>query len=101
MKLLYQTPEVAKLCTNSREATKLLGQVCVKYLRRRIKQVESATSIEDLFQGPGDWHPLKGDRKGEFAASLHGGWRLVATFDGSDSNGLVAKLESIEDYHNG
>ncbi|WP_353615485.1 hypothetical protein [Arthrobacter sp. UCD-GKA] len=79
----------------------MLGDVCVKYLRRRIKQVESAIAIDDLFQGPGNWHPLKGDRKGEFAASLQGGWRLIVTFDSSSPNGLIARLESIEDYHDG
>lgn len=100
MKLLYQTSEVAKVCTNNREATRLLGEVCVKYLKRRIKQIESAASIEDLFQGPGKWHPLKGDRKGEFAASLQGGWRLVASFD-NQTNDLVARLETVENYHDG
>lgn len=100
MKLLYQTPELAKLCTDKREATRLLGETCVKYLKRRIKQIEAADSIEDLFQGPGKWHPLKGDRKGEFAASLMGGWRLVTTFN-KTTDGLVATLEHVEDYHDG
>jgi plasmid maintenance system killer protein len=39
-------------------------------------------------------HPLKGERKGQWAVSVSGNWRLVFAFDGEDVTGL-----DLIDYH--
>jgi proteic killer suppression protein len=39
-------------------------------------------------------HPLKGERKGEWALSVSGNWRITFRFEGED----VVDV-SIEDYH--
>ncbi|SDR63104.1 proteic killer suppression protein [Rhizobiales bacterium GAS113] len=39
-------------------------------------------------------HPLKGDRKGQWAVWVSGNWRLVFAFDGED----VTNLDLV-DYH--
>jgi toxin HigB-1 len=41
-----------------------------------------------------DWHPLKGARKGTFAVSVSGNWRLKFKFDGEDAVDI-----DLEDYH--
>lgn len=51
--------------------------------------------------GPGDLalpglklHPLKGDRKGTWAVSVSGNWRITFRFEGKN-----ADLIDYEDYH--
>jgi toxin HigB-1 len=39
-------------------------------------------------------HPLRGDRKGEWAVSVSGNWRLVFEFEGEDAIGV-----DLVDYH--
>ena len=39
-------------------------------------------------------HPLKGDRKGQWAVSVSGNWRLVFEFDGANATNI-----DLVDYH--
>ena len=39
-------------------------------------------------------HPLKGDRKGEWAMSVSGNWRITFRFEGEDATDV-----NLEDYH--
>jgi len=39
-------------------------------------------------------HRLKGERAGEYAASVSGNWRLTFRFDGEDATDV-----NLEDYH--
>lgn len=39
-------------------------------------------------------HPLKGDRQGQWAATVSGNWRLVFEFDGEDAVNV-----DLVDYH--
>ena len=39
-------------------------------------------------------HPLKGDRKGTWAVSVSGNWRMTFTFVGKDADSV-----DYEDYH--
>ncbi len=39
-------------------------------------------------------HPLKGKRKGEWAMTVSGNWRITFRFDGED-----VSLVNLEDYH--
>lgn len=39
-------------------------------------------------------HPLKGSRKGTWAVSVSGNWRVTFKFEGGD-----AELVDYEDYH--
>ena len=39
-------------------------------------------------------HPLKGDRKGEWAMSVSGHWRVTFRFEGED-----VIVVNLEDYH--
>ena len=39
-------------------------------------------------------HPLKGDRKGQWAASVSGNWRLIFEFDGEHATNV-----DLVDYH--
>jgi proteic killer suppression protein len=39
-------------------------------------------------------HPLRGDRRGEWAVSVSGNWRVVFRFDGPDATNV-----DLVDYH--
>jgi proteic killer suppression protein len=41
-----------------------------------------------------DLHPLKGDRKGTWAVSVSGNWRVTFKFAGKDADSI-----DYEDYH--
>ena len=68
---------------------------------------QSAARIErmldrlEVCKAPGDmdlpgyrFHPLKGERAGEYAVSVSGNWRLTYRFDGDDAIDV-----NLEGYH--
>ena len=62
--------------------------------RLELTALETATTIDDMAVPGFRLHPLKGDRKGEWAMSVSGHWRT--TFEFRDGN---AYLIDYEDYH--
>jgi proteic killer suppression protein len=55
----------------------------------------TATHPKQTGQLPGARvHPLKGERKGQWALSVTGNWRLVFEFDGEDATNV-----DVVDYH--
>ena len=63
-------------------------------LRLQLIALETAASIDDMDIPGFRLHPLKGDRKGRWAISVSGNWRL--TFEFRDSNAYIL---NYEDYH--
>ena len=63
-------------------------------LRMQLAALDSATAILDLDIPGYKLHPLKGNRKGIWAISVSGNWRL--TFEFRDGN---VYLLDYEDYH--
>ncbi|ENO7534434.1 type II toxin-antitoxin system RelE/ParE family toxin [Morganella morganii] len=108
MEILFENSKIQKICEQKKEAEKKLGSICARKLRTRLSDLESASRVTDLVAGSP--HPLKGDRAGQFALSLHGGYRLVfspsndpcpTTPDGAidwDKVTIVC-IEYIGDYH--
>lgn len=63
------------LCESATTADRKLGRKCAKSLRKRLADLAAARSVSELVAGHP--HPLRGDRKGQFAINLEGGRRLV------------------------
>ena len=63
-------------------------------LRLILAQLNAATSPEDMRLPGLGLHHLKGDRKGTWAVSASGNWRVTFTFVGKDANDV-----NYEDYH--
>jgi len=62
---------------------------------------EADLVLEDASARPGDmdvpsyrFHPLKGERAGEYAVSVSDNWRITFAFDGEDAIDV-----NLEDYH--
>lgn len=66
----------------------------VPRIARLLDLLDDASSSEWL-NIPGLYlHPLKGSRKGEWAMSVSGNWRITFRFDGEDVTDVT-----LEDYH--
>lgn len=75
MEIRYKDKKVRELCEKQVVAEKKLGAACSRKLRNRLSDLDSASRVSELVAG--NPHPLKGDRAGQFALDLTGGWRLV------------------------
>jgi proteic killer suppression protein len=89
-------------------------------LKKQLKRLEDAITLEELKDkkelfgvrdNNGNFHSLKGNREGQLAGALHGGWRLIFKPNHEptpiDANGKLdwSKVTDVEileiyDYHN-
>ena len=63
-------------------------------LRLNLGRLNVAVEPRDMALPGLDLHPLKGDRRGTWAVSVSGNWRITFRFSGSD----VTEVD-YEDYH--
>lgn len=108
MEIRYKDKKIKDLCEKRAVAVKKLGQACARKLMVRLQALEAATRVTDLVAG--NPHPLTGDRYGEFALDLSGGWRMTFV-PGHDpyptkpdggidwSQVTIATIEYIGNYH--
>ena len=75
MEIRFRDKKIRALCEKRAVAEKELGASCARKLRARLDDLDAAERVSDLTAGRP--HPLKGDRLGQFALDLAGGWRLV------------------------
>ena len=66
----------------------------VDRLRLVLAQLNAATALRDMDLPGLDLHPLKGERKGTWAVSVSGNWRVTFQFIGKDADAV-----DYEDYH--
>ena len=65
-----------------------------KRLRRLLASLATAASPLNMNIAGYQLHPLVGERKGEWAVSVSGNWRLVFRFDGENATDV-----DLVDYH--
>ena len=65
-----------------------------KRLRRLLGSLATATSPLNMNIAGYQLHPLVGERKGEWAVSVSGNWRLAFRFDGENATDV-----DLVDYH--
>lgn len=63
-------------------------------IERLLDRLDAAVKPEDMDLPGYRFHPLKGDRKGIYAVSVSGNWRITFRFDGEDAADV-----DLEDYH--
>lgn len=61
---------------------------------RILDRLDSAKEPEDMDLPGYKLHALKGDRKGAYAVSVTGNWRITFEFTGQDALNV-----NLEDYH--
>lgn len=108
MEVIDKDKKIRALCENRAVAQRRLGPLTAHKLKIRLVALEAATCVTDLVAG--NPHPLDGDRYGQFAIDLAGGYRLVFTqahhpsltgpSGATDwSKVTIIKIEYIGDYH--
>ena len=63
-------------------------------VERMLDRLDAAREAKDMDLPGLKFHALKGDRKGEFAVSVSGNWRITFGFDGQNAVNV-----NLEDYH--
>ncbi len=63
-------------------------------IERMLDRLDSSVVAADMDLPGYRFHPLKGERRGEFAVSVSGNWRLTFCFERED-----AVAVTLEDYH--
>jgi proteic killer suppression protein len=63
-------------------------------IERILDRLDAAIQAKDMDLPGYKFHELKGDRKGEFAVSVSGNWRITFAFKGKDAVDV-----NLEDYH--
>ena len=98
MEVTFRTKKLEREYCKSAVAIKAYGvQVARKYIQR-INIIKHARDIDELSRLPGlRYHPLKGNRHGQFAVSLTGFYRLIFTLHG---DGLeIANIEEVSKHY--
>jgi proteic killer suppression protein len=65
-----------------------------KKIQIRLNVLNRAKELRDIGLPGFGFHPLKGDRRGEYAINVTGNYRITFRFDGGDVFDL-----NLEDYH--
>lgn len=104
MEVRYADKRVMELATDVKKATRTLGPQHAKGLGMRIKQLEAAERLADVFPpAPGMWHWLKGDLAGHAAGTVKDGLRvLVLPVNGDQQppiDATIVTVMDISDYH--
>ncbi len=110
MNLEFKTPKLKKALTIAVETQKAYGTMAKK-VAQRMAQLDAAPNLASLITiAAANCHPLKGNRKGEWAVDISGNYRLIfeinhnpvpTTDDGSVNTILVTDIRILEttDYH--
>ena len=98
MEIKFKTNKLQKQYENSKDAVKAYGMDVAKKYIQRVNILKSTKSFDELYKIPQlKFHPLTGNRNGEFAISLTGFYRLIITNDGDSFD--IAKIEELSKHY--
>ena len=110
MDISFGDKKLKKYANDDKQGIKNLGQIRHKKYKARLDQLKASKTLEDVRHQPGNFHELKGDRKGEWACDLDQPYRLIfkpqeypipTSEDGNYLwlNILGVEILEIVDYH--
>lgn len=79
MEIKFKDKKLARLANDDRKMLKELGSIRAKILRRRLTQLLTVATLEEVRNLPGNFHELKDNRKGQWACDLDQPYRLIFT----------------------
>lgn len=98
MKITYKTRKIEKVCTIASEAEKKYGSEMAEKIHQRIDEIDASDTVEEMVQlHIGRCHPLKGNRKGQYAMDLVHPYLLLLKKTGDKIE--IANVMEIVDYH--
>lgn len=98
MEVKFKTKKLQKQYENHKIAEKAYGQQVAKRYIQRVTILKSAKAFEDLYKIPQlKFHPLTGDRDGEFAITLIGFYRLIVINVGDVFD--IVKIQEVSKHY--
>ena len=79
MKITFTDKKLEKIANDDRKMLKELGKIRASIFRRRLTQLEDATTLEEVRNLAGNYHELVNNKKGQWACDLDQPYRLVFT----------------------
>lgn len=110
MKVTYKNRQLQKCAENETYSVRKLGPVRSEKYLQRICDLMDANTLEEVRNLPGNYHELSANRKGQWAVSLDGPYRMIIVPHEEpipvDENGQYVwieikgvEIEEIENYH--
>ena len=110
MDIAFSTIKLQKTLNTQNLLVKVHGPDRARRIRKRLDDLNAATTLEDIRSLPGRCHELTGDRAGQLALDLDHPYRLIFTpahdpFPVKDDGGLdwtavtAVVILGVEDYH--
>jgi len=98
MEVTFRTRKLEREYVCSKKAVQAYGETVARRYIERINIIKSARDIEELERLPGiKCHPLKGDRRGQWAIKLTAQMRLIFTLRGE--NFEVVRIEEVSKHY--
>lgn len=98
MEVSYKNSKLRKECTDASVSERSYGQEMAVLIFQRIAQIEASPTVEFMIEHHiGRCHPLKFDRKGQYAVDLIQPFRMVFQKQGCEIQ--IARIIEITDYH--
>jgi toxin HigB-1 len=111
MEIVFASHKLEKGCNLEREGIRMWGPENARKIRQRLAELMAAQTLAVVAKiPPARLHPLKGDRKGQFAVDVKHPFRLIfepehdpipKRDDGGVDLEQVTRIRvlSVEDYH--
>lgn len=98
MEVVFRTKKLERCFRESKLAAAEFGEVVGRRYIQRINIIRSSRNIEDLkAQRSLRCHPLKGDRKGQWAINLTNRYRLLFSLHGQDAR--IVRIEEVSNHY--
>lgn len=98
LEVRYKSRQIEAYCTIAAKAERKYGIRMAGKIQQRIAEIRAADTVEMMIACHiGRCHPLKGNRKDQYAVDLVHPYRLVFTKNGKEIQ--IAEIQEIVDYH--
>lgn len=98
MEIVFRNKRMERLCTEPSLTERTYGSKMAEKIHQRIDEIRASESIEMMIAFHiGRCHPLKSNRKGQYAMDLIHPYRLV--FAKGEKEKRTAMVIEIVDYH--
>ena len=95
--MTFRTRVLERCFLSVSDAQRKWGPIVASKYVQRITVLRSTPGFDDLFAICAfRLHPLKGDRQGDYAITIHGQWRLIVTL-GETVDRLIVK--EVSDHY--
>lgn len=97
MNVRFRSRQLLRRYERHQEAERAWGTAVARKYIQRVSLLYAADHLHDLFALRAlRLHPLKGERAGQYAMTLHERWRLIVTLE---DEGRTAVVEEVTNHY--